>query len=737
MQRVSLNYKEGIKKSLRERGYMMLSFGLINQEAQTNATIGAGNFAYYSNNTTLFEQHTDDLVYATLEEDFTRVDGSMLFLPREGEGSYYDTGLIGADLVSDGQYELTIELNTDPIDFKGITINFGENYPVNFDIVGNGQTIEVRGNTDSEYRTETVIENTDSVTLVIYTMLNPASRLRIYSIIFGYGLVYYNKSIINSTFNSYISPIGAEVPQMDFSVTLDNHNQYFNPDNPDSAINFFETGQEMYVYYGLYIPETDKIEWVPGTKLLCSDWDSDDYTATIRCQDVFRNLTGEYYKGLYRSAGISYYNLAELILTEAGVEDYYLDSYLKLLYTKNPMPRVGYKEALQIIANACRCTLLQDRDGKIVIKSNFIPDKTITSNGETTYSDVTKTLEITDKQEYATLSADYATVDGSMYFLSRDLTRGIYTGFISDAISDENGEFTNNPVLTVTQEAVCMFYGVSLIFGNTLPSGIIFRTYNDGTLVEEYTATENIEKNYVLSHDFYDFDVMEIEFTGTANPYNRIVVDYFTFGELTNFAMEKSDMTSSPKAVKQELVKEVIVPCYLYKAGTQLESLVSESGSYDTGETRTYFMDSPSYNYQVTVDGVSTGITVVASGDYYITITFTQDLEGNLDISGYKYIITERYVINTLNTKGKTIKWSNPLISDMTMAQDLAEWLGDYYEEGVEYEYDTRGYPELDANDVIYQENAFIENMTVDICQLGLTFNGAFKGNVTTRKVGA
>ena len=49
MQKVSKAYKESMKSSLRERAYIMLSFGLVNQEAQAKASIKAGRFAYYSN----------------------------------------------------------------------------------------------------------------------------------------------------------------------------------------------------------------------------------------------------------------------------------------------------------------------------------------------------------------------------------------------------------------------------------------------------------------------------------------------------------------------------------------------------------------------------------------------------------------------------------------------------------------------------------------------------------------
>ena len=38
MQKVSKAYKESMKSSLRERAYIMISFGLLNQEAQAKAT---------------------------------------------------------------------------------------------------------------------------------------------------------------------------------------------------------------------------------------------------------------------------------------------------------------------------------------------------------------------------------------------------------------------------------------------------------------------------------------------------------------------------------------------------------------------------------------------------------------------------------------------------------------------------------------------------------------------------
>ena len=739
MQKVSKAYKESMKSSLRERAYIMISFGLVNQEAQAKATVDNGSYAYYSNKDNIFGEHIDDTVYATLEEEFTKVDGSMFFLPRATEGGrYYDTGIVSDKLVSEARCEVVISLNTIATDFKGLTINFGENYPVDFDIVGStGQTIEFRGNTKSKWSTEEVLENTTYIKLVFYKMKNPQSRLRIYSIMFGYGLVYYNDSVMSSALDSYVSPIGADVPQFDFSVTLKNYDHYFNVDNPNSAINYLETGQEMDIMYGYQTPGSDTIEWIQGNHLWCSEWESDDNTATIRCQDIFRNMDGEYVKGLYSAAGKSYYALAEEILKDAGISEYYIDPRLKKLYSNNPIPRVKYKEALQIIANACRCVLTQSRDGKVQIKSNFMPSASIATNGEGTYSNAANVLTDTPKVEYATLAGNYTPTDGTMFFLPRNGKAALTTGYVSKEISGANGTFTKNPVVTITMEAIRAYYGLKLVFGTALPAAFTIRTYKGGEPVNEYPVEKDeISTTSIILRDFDDFDVMKIEFTKTAEPYNRIVLNYFSLSDVVDFTMNRRDMTSSPKAIKQELIKEVIVPCYTYQENNREENLVYEDIDVVAGEVETYYIQDPSYGYKVKLDEVEGKATVVAWSNYFVTIKFNVTGSFKLEVQGYRYKIVEKYATVSLNARGKTIKWKNPLISNTTMANELAAWLADYYTAGIEYEYDTRGNPELDATDIVYQENEFHDGMRVNIYRHTVNFKQAFSGRVTARRIG-
>lgn len=738
MQNVSKEYRTGMKNSLRERSYMMISFGLVNQEAQANATVAEGEFSYYTNNKSIFGQKDGSTIYATLEQDFTKVDGSMFFLPRQNSsGSYLDTGLVSGPLIPDTGYELLIELNVVPTDIKGLTINFGEIYPTRFDIMtSSGQKIEVTGNEKSIFSTEEVLENTTEIRLVFYEMKNHFSRLRIYSIQLGYGLVYHNKDILDSSLETYISPISDDVSQIDFMVKLQNYDQYFNVDNPNSAINFLETGQEMTIYYGLYIKEKDSIEWIKGGQLLCSEWENDDYSATIRCQDIFRTMDSEYYKGEYREEGITLYDHAVLVFEDAGIEKYYIDPYLKKIKTRNPMPRVTHREALQIIANAGRCVLSQNRDGCPQIQSSFLPDFTVSCNGETEYSNIENIKKSDPKVEYAAFSHNYTLADGSNQHLPKDFSEAaVMTGYILEFQSNEEGLFQTNPVITIVQESECMYYGFKIVFGNALPAEFVVRTFNAGTAISEYVITsEKINKNCIIKTDLPNFDTMEIEFTKTAEPYNRIVIDYFSFGDVTDFTMERKDMTSSPKSIKQELVKNVEVSCFFYNKATAIDTLISEEAEVLTGDIRIYYMGEATYGLQATFNNSANNVEIVSCGAYYCEIKFKLSGKYKLEITGYRYNIAMQTITQELNSRGKTIQWENPLIGDTETAKDLAVWLGDYYNAGIEYEYTTRGNPEIDANDIIFQENTYRPGLKVNIYRHTVNFSTSLSGKVSARR---
>ena len=239
----------------------------------------------------------------------------------------------------------------------------------------------------------------------------------------------------------------------------------------------------------------------------------------------------------------------------------------------------------------------------------------------------------------------------------------------------------------------------------------------------------------IVRHDFDDFDLMEIEFTKTKEPFNRIVVDYFSFGDITDFTMERQDMTSSPKSIKQELVKAVRVPCYSYQKGTAEETLISEETEVTKGDVQTYYLGDPTYDCRATFNGSASNVSIIERGDYYVMVKFLITGKYQFEIIGHRYNIVEQYATKTLNSRGKTITWKNPLVSDMETANHLADWLGDYYNAGIEYEYNTRGNPEIDANDIVYQENAYRPGLKVNIYRHVVNFSQSLSGKVIARRV--
>ena len=73
MQNASQEYKESMSQPLRNQGYIRISIGVINSEAQKaiNVNDERNNLTYFSNKKNLFEGYEVEKVYATEELDFS------------------------------------------------------------------------------------------------------------------------------------------------------------------------------------------------------------------------------------------------------------------------------------------------------------------------------------------------------------------------------------------------------------------------------------------------------------------------------------------------------------------------------------------------------------------------------------------------------------------------------------------------------------------------------------------
>ena len=221
-----------------------------------------------------------------------------------------------------------------------------------------------------------------------------------------------------------------------------------------------------------------------------------------------------------------------------------------------------------------------------------------------------------------------------------------------------------------------------------------------------------------------------ITFIKTEKPETRIYVSYLEINQnLESFQLTQQDMLTTPLFSRFETVKEIVVPYYSYELDTNEQKLAEQDYFVeDTSKEFIIYMTEPCSAYRLSVS--SGTATIVGYDCHYVRFIFSTTGDKTLIVYGKKYNQIVQTYTKQLNRSGDTVRWENPLINSAQMAQSLADHLAEYYESKGAYEYETRGNPELDVNDLILQEHWNGKKIKVLITESELNFNGAFSGKV-------
>lgn len=730
MQRVSAAYKAEQKEYLRQEGYVWVYLGIISKEAQANA-IPEGTFTVYSEEEKTTQSPEFEAYYATPEENFTRVDSTQFFMPRNGGFALYQ-GAVTQEICAPITYRFGKYTS---LNIKGLTIDFGDNYPTSFTITnGDPQyTYDYTNDAPGEWVCEDVFRGSPYITITPHSMKGGRQRMRILSILFGVGLVFANDSLLSTKWKSSCQHIMDSLPSKSFEFSVSNLNRKFAADDPHSFAAFLQQDQNIEFHYGRRLLD-GTMYTIPGGKLRLKTWSSDDTQAKFSAVGFLDYMSGTYYKGQYYSNGISLYDLAVDVCTDAGIENYCIDNYLQTLITHNPLPVEKHRNLLQLIANASRSIMRETRDGGLEIQSSFVPELiSITTNSEASYSRLENVLkdEITCI-DYASSEKDFTTVDNTQYFAPREEESLPEACYVSAEAAREDGTFATNPKIIVQWEAAWTFFDMSVIFGAAIPEEFVLNLYNYGTL-QETIVVDEVDKSTILNYEFYNIDKLEIEFT-KAKPYQRIHIFNIVFGKITDYTLDYSDMSKSPKASTTEFVKDVNVVYSEFAYGSEAKKLSTTKAA--EGENTVLF-NKPCHSYSLAYkDGGSGTLTITASGAYYVTFTSSRATE--VDISGIEFIVSEKTHTIEVNQVGTDKTASNVLIDNITMAEDEADWLAEYFSNDVEYEINYRGEPALDPDDQIYTENKYVELNLVRIVEsqidtsTGMSMSCKLKGRRTS-----
>lgn len=174
----------------------------------------------------------------------------------------------------------------------------------------------------------------------------------------------------------------------------------------------------------------------------------------------------------------------------------------------------------------------------------YVPDSSISitsvnSDDVLSYSNIDSLKDIKNytSTTIATLEENLWLLNGA--FVNPTLGRR-YNGYISNSISDEEGNFTDNPIINVELSSTSYVEYFSLALNPAVKSGYpreIIVTLQDADGTNLSTITKNIKEETSLPNLIYDFKIdnvkkLKIEFIGTMSPHRRIRLSTLMFGKL-------------------------------------------------------------------------------------------------------------------------------------------------------------------------------------------------------------
>lgn len=746
MKSVSNAYKASMKAMLRNRSYVRITFGNVDTTAATDGEWESNGAASISEFETVDYAYQYGDTYVSLELNRWALDGKSLLVPT---GEDVQDGFISS-LMSDAEGNFTTppvitrEFSLKHI-FPGLTLTFDtrqQEWPleVTADFYLNGAVVDTQ--TVSITSVQTTISTTatevDKVTITFDRCL-PYRRPRLENVLYGLNVQFVNKDIVSTQQKHDVDPLSRRLPTETMQFTILDYEHKYDPDNPAGIYAYVDKNSPIEIQFGYELPD-GSVEWLkPDNYVLNAKPSAQNNQATFNGTGLIGSLTGTFYKSKLGSKSL--YNMAEevlldagLTLTEQGTNPWEIDEALKDMFTTAALPIDTHMNCLQLIAHAACCRLYTDDDNIIHIRPFGVTVIGIyngvwADNGHVWFSEWdTVDKGNTAENTYATFELNRWTLDGENQIILPDSNAG-QRGYISEAMTGADGSFANPPVFTKTFDVPHDLPVLAIRFDtvlNEFPGAVQVKYYHDDTLLDTQTAAIDSVEVYVSSNLAIECTKIEVTMIGNL-PYRRARVTKVYYRE-TDFTLDFTSIgENSQKISKIDELKSVSVARYSYTASNDTSTLYEGT----TTETELHVEFSGlAQDVQISVSGgtlVSSNIyaraadLVLSSGTKTVTITGKTLTENSVVVS---YPVAQ---------SGEIDKEENPLITNDTMCQALANHVKSYLQMRNTYEATYRGNPEMEVGDIIGLQTLYTDEMDALILVDEITFDGSLSGKMTVK----
>lgn len=746
MKSVSNAYKASMKAMLRNRSYVRITFSNVDTTAATDGEWESNGAASISEFETVDYAYQYGDTYVSLELNRWALDGKSLLVPT---GEDVQDGFISS-LMSDAEGNFTTppvitrEFSLKHI-FPGLTLTFDtrqQEWPleVTADFYLNGAVVDTQ--TVSITSVQTTISTTatkvDKVTITFDRCL-PYRRPRLENVLYGLNVQFVNKDIVSTQQKHDVDPLSRRLPTETMQFTILDYEHKYDPDNPAGFYAYVDKNSPIEIQFGYELPD-GSVEWIkPDNYVLNAKPSAQNNQATFNGTGLIGSLTGTFYKSKLGSKSL--YDMAQevlldagLTLTEQGENPWEIDDALKDMFTTAALPIDTHMNCLQLIAHAACCRLYTDDDNIIHIRPFGVTVIGIyngvwADNGHVWFSEWdTVDKGNTAENTYATFELNRWTLGGDSQVILPDSNAG-QRGYISEAMTGADGSFANPPVFTKTFDVPHDLPVLAIRFDtvlNEFPGAVQVKYYHDDTLLDTQTAAIDSVEVYVSSNLATECTKIEVTMIGNL-PYRRARVTKVYYRE-TDFTLDFTSIgENSQKISKIDELKSVSVARYSYTASNDASTLFEGT----TTETELHVEFSGlAQDVQISVSGgtlVSSNIyaraadLVLSSGTKTVTITGKTLTENSVVVS---YPVAQ---------SGEIDKEENPLITNDTMCQALANHVKSYLQMRNTYEANYRGNPEMEVGDIIGLQTLYTDEMDALILVDEITFDGSLSGKMTVK----
>ena len=418
MQTVSEKWKNAHKQTLLNESYVEVSLDIADPDAIADASPSDNGAVYISNSSDLTNGvDRSPIPYCTLEQNLWLLDGGRKALP---ESEYGESGYVG-DALSDDVCVFSSKTPTITINFSqvfdslipGVTITWSTAYGEFADsfvvTAYNGDTIvaekEVIGNRSVKSLVLMDIIDYNRIVIRVKKWCLPYHRARIEEIFVGMNKVYSKTELFDYSHTQSVDPVSTSLPKTEIKFSIDNSDGEYNPYNNEGIAKYLMARQEVNARYGLKLND-GTVEWIKGGTFYLSEWyaKQNGLTADFTARDLFEFMSATYEESHNLSSRALYdlalkvLRAADLPLDNDGAVKWIIDESLKSITTTAPLPKDTLANCLQLIANAAKCVLYQDRSGVLHIEPLKFDVSDYVINSFNSYSKSEITLSKSIKQ---------------------------------------------------------------------------------------------------------------------------------------------------------------------------------------------------------------------------------------------------------------------------------------------------------------------------------------------------